>query len=309
MSRHSRFLGGVLGAVLLVSAAAVVSLPSAGATDQPSNESQNQPCATAPLSASTGVAIANSGTFTLTLTSDDCKNFNVTKGDLGDGDATVTVNGYPFDQNTCCYLTNGTVIVLTAPSSGQGSANLSFLRDDLDFGGGYHVAWGYQASSGLLTDNNDGTLSFTFSGLPHGDLTHPDGQMIYLVLMDGGSTCLADFDQASQAGGLLFPIGQGSQSPAVLQVGTGLYSLPNMSLVPIVAQSYEACVYQSDQIAFTAPQIMSLIQSMSVTFGAGGVRTTTTTTAVGSGDGDVVGDGGTARSDDGADSVTPAFTG
>jgi hypothetical protein len=323
MSRFPKPVAVLAAGLFLIGLSAVTKAPIAGATSQAINTS----CALIPNDQIDGVPLGNGETFTVTVTGNDC--WSVRLDNPNNETGTLTINGNPWSYTPGqSNISAGDVIVFTAPSSGQGFEVVLF-NQFVSPAGNYHVAWGYPPSSGVLTDNNDGSMSFAFSGLPTYDPARPDGQGLSLFLVDPQSVCPSSTPLMTLLGLNGYAIDRASSSPQVITVGTSATSLPNFNPVSMAAGDYEACLYQSPSTAFTQPQTVNLIQSMPITLGSGGGGTTTTTaptpttttTVAGPGSGSGSGAGSSSGSGSGSngngaeagspsgDAVAPAFTG
>ena len=252
----------IAATTLVISGAAVATVTStvpAGAV----NSALTFNCGTGYSSA----AVANSATVTVTVGT-SCTGFTFGGINGAAPQGTATLNGSYVPPSQLISVVQGNTIVFTAPASGSGEDALTFMAGQNPGDG---VVISYPAPSGSLTDNGDGTMTVTYAGSVLG------------YLLQSGSTC-ADGPQQSGTQFIFTPAGPAgaslAASPAVIEVGTTLFTPGSPQPAPVTAGSYQACLYSGGQDA-------TLLSSLAVTIGE--VVPTTTVPA--------------------GDPVVPAFTG
>ena len=264
MFRFSR-LGRLAAAVVLVASGATVALTStAGAA----NTNLTIDC----VQQYTNVSVGNSDTVTITISGSNCGFIvlnNPGSGPLG----TATLNNFSLTAGNPMGVSDGDVVVYTAPSSGSGQDGFVFLAN-LQAQPGAQVNISFPPVTGSIVDNGDGTATVTYSGT------------VVLFLMQPGATCPPSL--FGPPNGVAYFADSAVGSPAPLPASPAAISTSSMmdppgsgsGLQPVAAGTYPACLL--DIMGGT------LITSGSVTLGS--AAPTTTTTA-------------------GTDPVAPAFTG
>ena len=265
MHRFSR-LGRLAAAAALVASGATVALTStAGAA----NTNLTIDC----VQQNTTASVDNSDTVTITISGSNCGFIVLNNPGLIGPLGTATLNSFPLTAGNPMGVSDGDVVVYTAPASGSGQDGFVFLPT-LQSPPGAQVHILFPPVTGSIVDNGDGTATVTYSG------------EVVLFLMQPGATCPPNL--FGPPTGLAYFADSALGSPAPLPASPAALSTSSMmdppgsgsGLQPVAAGTYPACLLD----------IMggSLITSGSVTLGS--AAPTTTTTA-------------------GTDPVTPAFTG
>ncbi len=259
MFRRSR-LGRLAAAAVLVASGATVALATpAGAANTPINYD----C----LAQYTSENVENSDTVTITMTSSSCS--WVVFLNLSGASGTATLNSAPLTAGTPVALSNGDVIVYTAPASGSGSDQIGF-PPNAQSAPLQQINITFPSPSVQMVDNGDGSMTVTYVG----------NFTIYLYAE--GTTCPDPISFNLPKLFTIFSTGPYaiSASPALVTVGTPA-NLGGGGGGTITAGIYQACSYIGPQY----------VQALTVGLGVVAPTTTTTTTAPA------------------GDLVVPAFTG
>ena len=246
-----RFLGRMVAAATLVAASAgVLAAAPAGAA----NTAITQSCVTQYQT----VSVNNSDTVTITISGSSCGYavLNMPNGNQPFG--TATLNGAPMTAGSPIGVSNGDVIIYTAPASGSGTDGFAFLPN-LQSPPGAQINIVFPPGSGSIVDNGNNTATVTYSG------------NIVLFLMAPGSTCAPTIGNGPV---VYLYVGDSMQqspfplpaSPFTLSTST-LLGVPGQggpppAPGPVAAGAYQACMY--DTTAYPSP----LLTSAAVNLGA-----------------------------------------
>jgi hypothetical protein len=259
MFRISR-LGRVAAAAVLVASGATVALATPASA-------ANTPISYDCLAQYTSENVENSDTVTITMTTSSCQwvVFIPQSGASG----TATLNSAPLNPGIPVALSNGNVIVYTAPASGSGTDQIGF-PPNAQAAPAQQINITFPSPSVQMVDNADGSMTVTYVG------------SFSIILYAEGTTCPDPMSYNSPKLFTIFATGPYaiSASPAVVTVGTPAIS-GSGGAGTITAGTYQACSYLGPQF----------VQALTVGLGVV-VPTTTTTTTAASGD-----------------LVVPAFTG
>jgi hypothetical protein len=259
MNRISR-LGRLAAVAVLVASGATVALTS---TATAANTQINYDC----LAQYTSENVENSDTVTITMTTSSCQWVVFIPQSGASGSATL--NSAPMTPGIPVALSNGNVIVYTAPASGSGTDQIGFPPNQ-QAAPAQQINITFPSPSVQMVDNGDGSMTVTYVG------------NFSILLYAEGTTCPDPMSFNLPELFSLFPTGPLaiSASPALVTVGTPAVS-GSGGAGAITAGTYQACSYLGSQF----------VQALTVGLGVV-VPTTTTTTAAASGD-----------------LVVPAFTG
>jgi hypothetical protein len=248
MNRISR-LGRLAAAAVLVASGATVALTApAGAANTPINYD----C----LAQYTSENVENSDTVTITMTTSSCR-WVVFLNQSG-ASGTATLNSVPL-TGTPVALSNGDVIVYTAPASGSGTDQIGF-PPNAQSAPAQQINITFPSPSVQMVDNGDGSMTVTYVG------------NFSILLYAEGTTCPDPMSFNLPKLFTIFATGPYalSASPAVVTVGTPAIS-GSGGAGTITAGTYQACSYLGPQF----------VQALTVGLG---VVVPTTTTAAASGD-------------------------
>ena len=214
----------ILSGVTLATAASTVP---AGAT----GTALTFDCGTGFAGASTG----NGGTVTLTVGT-SCTGFNLNGLNGVPPTGSATLNGSYVPPMQQIPVSPGDVIIYTAPVSGAGRDALSFQAGQNPGDG---VTISFPVPTGSLTDNQDGTMTVTYTGAIIGFML-PSGSVCAEVMpaMPPADTEFIFTPQGPSGAAL-------AASPAIISVGTMVLTMANPDPTPLAAGQYQTCLYQS----------------------------------------------------------------